>query len=104
MKTSIKEQQKTMKNYIYLVIFDWAIDDFQEQDIDIRAYSTFEKAYKEFDSLKFTAINDYNELFDKEDIEIDESDINDTYIFSIYEEGFYSRNHNTITLVKKELL
>ena len=84
---------------VYAVISNWVCDCDNGSDTNI--YTTREKALEDFNEQIRNARIDMN--YDEEDEDsniIEELDENN---YSIYEDGYYSRNHINIRIEEKEV-
>lgn len=80
-------------NKVYLVIEDYS-SDYEHGNI-IRCFGTYDKAKEYFDKI----IEDYKRndmLFDEVEEDIDS--------FSTYESGYYSQNHNDLSIEVHSIL
>lgn len=88
---------------VYEVKVDWAIDD--SQDSDTILFSTEKKARAEFDrQIKSAKI--WYDVFDEETGKVKEGWCLEESInaWEIWEDGYYSGNHCSITITEKEVL
>lgn len=89
-----------MANKVYAVFVDWCLDD--EPDFSTELFSNEEEAlkqlYKEFESAKVDMNVEDNE--DDEKSIIVEDDIATDKCFSIYEDGCYTLNHISGSIIE----
>lgn len=86
---------------VYVVIENWACD--YDCGNDLEVYSTREKALEDLEERKRSARIDFgldNET-DNETDDIVEEQEEDSY--TIYEDGYYSKNHISISIEEKEI-
>lgn len=99
---------------IYILVTDWA-NDSGENDSEIRAYSTLEKAKADYDlevkTEKFTdpmcegCFDGKGKFIEDNDEGVccDELEGNDFSHFTVYREGYYSADHFTVYYKKINL-
>lgn len=88
-----------MKNYVYVLSEDGSWD--YEFTNDIEVYSNFKDALKAFEDKVKLAKSDMKEWNDEA---VCEQDINEeSAYFCVYEDGDYTRLHDTIMIEKKEV-
>lgn len=93
-----------VNNTVYIITEEGSWD--YENTLHTEVYSSFEEALKSFNNLKSTAQMDMREWLSEPDIVEDEQIDRDTEQaeFQIYQEGDYTRYHDTITITRKEVL
>lgn len=90
----ILKLEENKLTFVYVVITNMTIDG--STDIEVRVFSTFEKAKAYFDECVADekADNHLMELYGKVIIDCE-------YCFSVYQEGHWSENHYEITIEKR---
>ena len=93
-----------VNNTVYIITEEGSWD--YEDTLHTEVYSSFEEALKSYNNLKSTAQADMREWLSEPDIAEDEQIDRDTEQaeFQIYQEGDYTRFHDTITITRKEVL
>ena len=93
-----------VNNTVYIITEEGSWD--YENILHTEVYSSFEEALKSYNNLKSTAQADMREWLSEPDIAEDEQIDRDTEQaeFQIYQEGDYTRYHDTITIARKEVL
>ena len=93
-----------VNNTVYIITEEGSWD--YEDTLHTEVYSSFEEALKSYNNLKSTAQADMREWLSEPDIVEDEQIDRDTEQaeFQIYQEGDYTRFHDTITITRKEVL
>lgn len=93
-----------VNNTVYIITEEGSWD--YENTLHTEVYSSFEEALKSYSNLKSAAQIDMKEWLSEPDIVEDEQIDRDTEQaeFQIYQEGDYTRYHDTITITRKEVL
>lgn len=93
-----------VNNTVYIITEEGSWD--YENTLHTEVYSSFEEALKSYNNLKSAAQLDIREWLSEPDIVEDEQIDRDTEQaeFQIYQEGDYTRYHDTITITRKEVL
>ena len=106
--TQLDCKTKLLKNIkpttVYELKIDWATND--DAGCTTELYSTEEKARKAFNFEIVQSMQDYDVLFDEETGELEDGWVLDkgNNLWDLYEDGYYSANHCTITITEKEIL
>lgn len=88
---------------VYVVVFDF-IWNYEKGDIQVNLFNDKENALKCYNEFIKDEEDEYNERFEKEDIEETETKYNDyTYSYCINQKGDYTRYHSEIMLYKQEV-
>jgi len=92
------------KKYVYVLIEDSSWD--YEYSQDIKVYSNFNDALKDYNQRVKDAKNDMDQWLDKDEQATEELvDTDKEYAsFSIYEDGNWTRTHDDISVNKKEVM
>lgn len=92
------------KQYVYVLTEDGSWDYDITNDVEI--FSTFEKAFESFKHRVALAKTDMNDWLDKSEQAVEESvDVaKEDALFEIYENGNYTRMHDSILIQRKEVL
>ena len=101
----IKQVEKLpeKKDYVYVIIDEGNWD--YETSCDVEIYKDFHTALKVFKEKTKTAHAEMKEWLEEDDIKLDSSinEQNESALFEIYQDGDFTRFHNTITLEKREV-
>ena len=94
--------RKIKPNKVYELMVDWATND--DQGCTTELYATEENAIKAFNFEIIQAMQDYG-CFDEETGELEEGWVLDkgNNFWELYEGGYYSTSHCTITITEKEI-
>ena len=93
-----------VNNTVYVITEEGSWD--YENTLLTEIYASYEEALKRYNNLKKTAQLDIREWMDESDVVEDEQIDRDTESaeFQTYEDGDFTRFHDTITITKKEVL
>ena len=94
-----------VNNTVYVVTEEGSWD--YEDTLLTEVYSSFEEALKSYNNLKKIAQDDMKEWDDGADMTVEDEQIDqdaESAEFQIYQDGDYSRFHDTITITRKEVL
>ena len=94
-----------VNNTVYVVTEEGSWD--YEDTLLTEIYASYEEALKRYNSLKKTAQDDMREWDDGSDMTVENEQIDqdtESAEFQIYQDGDYSRFHDTITITRKEVL
>lgn len=86
---------------VYVLVEEGSWD--YEPTMSVEVYSTFKDALKEFNKQVELAKDDMNEWIDDAVSEQDVDEASESASFEIYEDGDFTRLHDTITVMKKEV-
>lgn len=94
-----------VNNTVYVVTEEGSWD--YEDTLLTEVYASYEEALKRYNSLKKTAQDDMREWDDDSGMTVEDEQIDqdaESAEFQIYQDGDYSRFHDTITITRKEVL
>ena len=94
-----------VNNTVYIVTEEGSWD--YEDTLLTEIYASYEEALKRYNSLKKTAQADMKEWDDESGMTVENEQIDqdaESAKFQIYQDGDYSRFHDTIIITKKEVL
>ena len=93
-----------VNNSVYVITEEGSWD--YENTLLTEIYASYEEALKRYNNLKKTAQLDIRGWMDESDVVEDEQIDRDTESaeFQTYEDGDFTRFHDTITITKKEVL
>ena len=93
-----------VNNTVYVITEEGSWD--YENTLLTEIYASYEEALKRYNNLKKTAQLDIREWMDESDVVEDEQIDRDTESaeFQTYQDGDFTRFHDTITITKKEVL
>ena len=94
-----------VNNTVYVVTEEGSWD--YEDTLLTEIYASYEEALKRYNSLKKTAQADMKEWDDESGMTVENEQIDqdaENAEFQIYQDGDYSRFHDTITITRKEVL
>ena len=94
-----------VNNTVYVVTEEGSWD--YEDTLLTEVYASYEEALKRYNNLKKTAQDDMKEWDDGSDMTVEDEQIDqdtESAEFQIYQDGDYSRFHDTITITRKEVL
>ena len=94
-----------VNNTVYIITEEGSWD--YEDTLHTEIYASYEEALKRYNSLKKTAQADMKEWDDESGMTIENEQIDqdtESAEFQIYQDGDYSRFHDTITITRKEVL
>ena len=94
-----------VNNTVYVVTEEGSWD--YEDTLLTEVYASYAEALKRYNSLKKTAQDDMREWDDDSDMTVEDEQIDqdaESAEFQIYQDGDYSRFHDTITITRKEVL
>ena len=94
-----------VNNTVYVVTEEGSWD--YEDTLLTEVYASYEEALKRYNNLKKTAQDDMKEWDDGADMTVEDEQIDqdtESAEFQIYQDGDYSRFHDTITITRKEVL
>lgn len=94
-----------VNNTVYVVTEEGSWD--YEDTLLTEVYASYEEALKRYNNLKKTAQDDMREWDDGADMTVEDEQIDqdaESAEFQIYQDGDYSRFHDTITITRKEVL
>lgn len=86
---------------VYVLIEEGSWD--YEPTMSVEVYSTFEKALKEFNNRVALAKQDMDEWTEDSTCEQNIDEASESASFEIYEDGNFTRLHDTIVIEKKEV-
>lgn len=94
-----------VNNTVYVVTEEGSWD--YEDTLLTEVYASYEEALKRYNNLKKTAQDDMREWDDDSGMTVEDEQIDqdaESAEFQIYQDGDYSRFHDTITITRKEVL
>ena len=94
-----------VNNTVYVVTEEGSWD--YEDTLLTEVYASYEEALKRYNSLKKTAQDDMKEWDDESGMTVENEQIDqdaESAEFQIYQDGDYTRFHDTITITRKEVL
>ena len=94
-----------VNNTVYVVTEEGSWD--YEDTLLTEVYASYEEALKRYNNLKKTAQDDMKEWDDDSGMTVENEQIDqdtESAEFQIYQDGDYSRFHDTITITRKEVL
>ena len=94
-----------VNNTVYVVTEEGSWD--YEDTLLTEIYASYEEALKRYNSLKRTAQDDMKEWDDDSGMTVENEQIDqdaESAEFQIYQDGDYTRFHDTITITRKEVL
>lgn len=94
-----------VNNTVYVVTEEGSWD--YEDTLLTEVYASYEEALKRYNNLKETAQADMREWDDDSGMTVEDEQIDqdaESAEFQIYQDGDYSRFHDTITITRKEVL
>lgn len=91
------------KKYVYVIVEEGSWD--YEFTNSLEVYDNFQKAKKDFEQRVKDTKTDMADWLEEDETEIDETNDleNEHLYFSMYENGYYTRLHNSISLNKMEV-
>lgn len=91
------------KKYVYVIVEEGSWD--YEFTNSLEVYDNFQKAKKDFEQRVKDTKTDMADWLEEDETEIDETNDleNEHLYFSMYENGDYTRLHNSISLNKMEV-
>ena len=94
-----------VNNSVYVITEEGSWD--YENTLLTEIYASYEEALKRYNSLKKTAQDDMKEWDDESGMTVENEQIDqdaESAEFQIYQDGDYTRFHDTITITRKEVL
>ena len=94
-----------VNNTVYVVTEEGSWD--YEDTLLTEIYASYEEALKRYNNLKRTAQTDMKEWDDESGMTVENEQIDqdaESAEFQIYQDGDYTRFHDTITITRKEVL
>ena len=94
-----------VNNTVYVVTEEGSWD--YEDTLLTEIYASYEEALKRYNNLKKTAQDDMKEWDDESGMTVENEQIDqdaESAEFQIYQDGDYTRFHDTITITRKEVL
>ena len=94
-----------VNNTVYIITEEGSWD--YEDILHTEVYASYEEALKSYNNLKKTAQADMKEWDDESGMTVENEQIDqdtESAEFQIYQDGDYSRFHDTITITRKEVL
>lgn len=96
--------RKIKPNKVWELKIDWATQD--DSGCTTEIYATEERARKAMNFEIVQSMQDYDVLFDEETGKLEDGWVLDkgNNLWDLYEDGYYTANHCTITVTEKEVI